>query len=45
MVAIGGLQGVPEEQMHATGHRMQIRTSTSQRRGPERQGDRLLRQY
>lgn len=45
MVAVGGLQGVPEEQVLEAGHRMQVCTSTGQRGGPEWQGDSLLRQY
>ena len=45
MAPAGGLQGVPEEQVLEAGHRVQVRTSADDGRGPKRKGDCLLRQY
>lgn len=43
MAAAGGVPRVPAEQVFETGHRVQVRTPPSQRRGPEWTRHRLLR--
>lgn len=43
LAAAGGVPRVPKEQVLAARYRMQVCPSPSSRRGPERQGYRLLR--
>lgn len=45
MAAARGLPGIPAQQVHQARHGVQVRPSAGQRRGPERQGHGLLRQY
>ena len=45
LAAAGGVPGVPATEVHTVRRGVQVRTSSSQCGGPEREGDSLLRQY